>query len=335
MTHASPIRILVMGAGEFARETHVPALAALRDRYQVVGIFSRTRAKAEALAATLPYPVPAYDDEAAAYAADADVIDLVLPIDALPDAIRRALQAGRHVISEKPIAPDSATARELMAYAARFSQQHWSVAENWRFEPAFQAAAERLRADAIGRVLNFHWAFHVGIVPGFRYYETEWRRSGTFQGGFILDAGVHHVAALRMLFGPVAEVAALSALMRDDVPPIDTLGAALRFESGLLGTYTASYAAALPFPSPLVIKGERGAMQIDRGSLTVHTADGVEQVPLPNTRSVQAELAAFADQVQHGTPDPNTPQAALEDLLIVEAMLRASETGQRTAVERL
>ena len=96
--------VLLVGAGLFAREAHVPAMQALGDTFEIVAIHSRTRAKADALAAEIAQTAPAPDvvDDLETLLArdDVEAVDLVLPIQTLPAVIRQALTAGKHVISE-------------------------------------------------------------------------------------------------------------------------------------------------------------------------------------------------------------------------------------------
>ncbi|MGQ9907630.1 MAG: Gfo/Idh/MocA family protein [Candidatus Flexifilum sp.] len=327
---ADPISIGIIGAGIFARDAHLPALRALPDRFHVKAIYSRTRANAEARAAEIGGGVAVYDDlEALLARPDLEAVAIVLPIEQLPDAVARALHAGKHVLSEKPIAPDSATAQRLVDQYARHPKQVWMVGENWRYEAAFERAAEQVASGAIGRVLTVNWNVHIAMLPGQnKYYATEWRRSGTFMGGFLLDGGVHHVAALRLIAGEIAAVTAFVAANRPDLPPADTLAAALKFTSGALGSYTVTFALAYSGPHPdLTLVGEQGTLSVSRTGLTITTAAGTEHQTL-SSRAVEREYIAFADAVQHGIPQRNTPQAALIDVRVIEALLTAARTGQ-------
>ncbi len=109
------MQIALLGAGIFAREAHVPALLKLSERATIAAVWSRNRDNAAALAATLPgtlrSTVRVADDLDALLNDPAiDAVDIVLPIDAQPAIIEAALAAGKHVISEKPIAADGAQA---------------------------------------------------------------------------------------------------------------------------------------------------------------------------------------------------------------------------------
>lgn len=331
-----PIRIALIGAGIFAHNAHLPALLAMPDRFHIAAVYSRTEERARALVERIPYPADAMTDLAALLARnDVDAVDILLPIDQLPSAVDMALAAGKHVISEKPIAPDIATGRRLLRVHAHHPDQVWMVAENWRYEEAFQQAGMLVRSGAIGRPLALSWSLHIPMREGNKYYGTAWRRSGSFPGGFLLDGGVHHVAALRMVAGEIASVSAMTAQMHADLPPADTLSAALEFESGLIGHYAASYTAASPFPSYLTIVGERGAIQCDRGYLALRTDERDETRELGESRSVNRELLAFAEAIERGAPHLNTPASALQDVAVVEAMLRSSQEGRRFPVEKI
>ncbi len=333
---AKPIRLAIIGAGLFARDHHVPAIQALGSAFQIVAVGSRTRASAERLAKELPGEVDAYDDVPLLLARDdVEAVDLVLPIHVLPEAIEMALAAGKHVISEKPMAPDVATGRRLLATYARYPKQVWMVAEHLRYETAFVHAAEAVKRGEIGKPLVCHRIHYTAMTPANKYYHTAWRRAQVFPGGYVLDAGVHHMAELRMTMGEVVEVRALGAQMRPDLPPIDTLGVALRFESGALGTYVATYAAEAPWPSSLHIAGERGAVSVHTRELTITSERDTRRVSFDRSDGVRGELAAFAAAIRLGTPHRDSPQETWQDLALMEAMLRAAASGQPMSPERI
>jgi predicted dehydrogenase len=333
MTHQQPIRIALIGAGIFAREAHVPALLRLHDRFRVVAVYSRTPATAQGLAALLPQPVMVTTDLADLLAnPEIDAFDLLVPIDVLPAITELVLATGKPLISEKPIAPDVSTAQRLIASWQADRGQVWMVGENWRYESAFVQAAEMVKAGDIGRPLTCWWALHPALTPASKYYFSEWRRSGRFSGGLLLDGGVHHMAALRLILGEVAAVTAIIQLMTPDLPPADTLSATLLFANGTVASYLACYAANAPWPPQLQIVGDAGALRVDRGLIerTLHGKQ-TETILCPARDGVDNELLAFADAVQHAMPHRNTPQQGLLDVELVQALL---ESAQRATIVR-
>jgi predicted dehydrogenase len=331
-----PIRLAFIGAGIFARDAHLPSLQALGDTFELAAIYSHRLETAALLRDHLPHPVDVTGDLDALLARDdIDAVDVLLPIHIIPDAVMRALRAGKHVISEKPAAPDLATGRQLLAHYARHPGPVWMVAENWRYEPAFVQAAALVREGAIGRPLLCHWAIHTNMTPHNKYYATAWRRSGAFPGGFLLDGGVHHVAGLRLVLGEIASVSAALTQHRPDLPPADTLSATLTFDSGVVGSYAVTYASDAPWPPALRIVGERGALAMPRDHLELTQDEHTRRIPLPPHQSVQDELAAFAAAIRDGTPHRNPPEQGVQDVAVVEAMLKAAESGRRVTVARV
>jgi predicted dehydrogenase len=321
----SPIRIALVGAGIFAQDAHLPALLRLADRFFITTIFSRTEKNAQQAAALLPHPVKMTTSLADLLEdSQIDAVDLLLPIDVQPVAVEQALAAGKHIISEKPIAPTTAIAHPLIEQWRAHPDRVWMVGENWRYETAFVQTAELVRNGVIGRPITCSWALHQSITPTNRYYHTEWRRSGRIPGGFLLDGGVHHVAALRLILGEIESVAALSTQASPHLPPADTLSATLRFASGVMGSYLACYAAASPWPPALHIVGDAGSLRVERGRIDLTRGGATETISCPARDGLENELAAFADAIQHGVPHRNTPQEALADLQVVEAILEAS-----------
>lgn len=333
MPAQEPIRLAFIGAGIFARDGHLPAIQSLAPTYQIVAVYSRSQAAASEFANLLPGAVDTYTDLTALLARpDIEAVDILLPIDVMPAVVEQALRAGKHVVSEKPIAPDVTTGKPLLG--VKSTSQVWMVAENYRYEAAFIQAGEVVKRGELGKLLLCHWAAHVGITPGNKYYPSLWRRSNRFPGGYLLDGGVHYVSALRMVLGEIDRVTAMTTQVRDDLPPADTLSATLHFDSGLIGTLAVTHAGTAPWPPELRIVGERGAFSVYREELEV-TCGGETRRQSFARGGIQGELAAFAAAIRQGTPHRNTPEEALQDVAVVEAILKAAETGQAVSPFRV
>ncbi|KAM3473492.1 hypothetical protein MY5147_004765, partial [Beauveria neobassiana] len=155
----APIGIAIIGSGIFVKEQHIPAILQC-ELLSLKAIFSRSLHSASAAAAVLPpsaSPPDLYAQDAGPGRALADVLAraditaviVALPIPSQPAYVRAALVAGKHVLAEKPIAPDVAAARALIAYstsdavtraggaAAAAAAPTLSIAENQRFFPRF------------------------------------------------------------------------------------------------------------------------------------------------------------------------------------------------------
>ncbi|MBV7327362.1 Gfo/Idh/MocA family oxidoreductase [Chloroflexi bacterium TSY] len=335
-----PIRLALVGAGIFARDAHISALLSLRDRFDLVAIYSRTEASAAARAAqweaaTGYHPRLWTDLDALLHQENIEAVDVVLPIMLLPDAVEQALSAGKHVISEKPIAPDVATGQKLIDHFTHHPNQVWMVAENWRYENAFVRAAEIVQKGGIGEPRTCYWIIHQPITPENKYFNIAWRHENNYQGGWLLDGGIHHMAALRTILGDVTSVTAHATLHRDRLVPLDTLSATLQFDRGLLGSYLVSYAVGSGVSPTLHIVGDNGTLHIDRGKIDLVQDGVVHEIDCVKFDGVNQELTAFAEAIRQGIPHKNTPHECLRDLALFEAMLQAAATGETTAPEEI
>lgn len=169
---------------------HLPALKALGSLApNLRAVYSRSEKSANALAddATdlLHYRPDVYHDgdpsanlDALFDRLDISIVIVVLPITVQPGIVLKALAAGKHVLSEKPVAPDVASGLKLIAtYEAEYKPKGlvWRVAENWEVEPGYIVAAHALRAGKIGKVIFFSLRGVYYIDQESKWYKTPWR----------------------------------------------------------------------------------------------------------------------------------------------------------------
>jgi predicted dehydrogenase len=191
-----------------------------------------------------------------------------------------------------------------------------------------------VQSGAIGKPMLASWVAYVSLTPDNKFYQTPWRRSGTFPGGFIMDGGVHNIAAFRRVLGEITHVNAAVTQMRADLPPADTLVAAFQFEGGFIGSFTISFAAASPFGSLFTVVGDQGALRVDWGKVEISNGGETRSEPVSGIGTMQAELTAFADVIRDGKPShAGSPLEALRDVAVIEAILRSGEMGYRVEVD--
>jgi predicted dehydrogenase len=131
---------------------------------------------------------------------------------ARPTAVRAAIEAGKHVYCEKPIAPDLETALEMLRLADRAHVKH-GVVQDKLFLPGMLKLAEAIGDGFLGRMLSVrgefgYWVFEGPEPPGQR---PSWNYRREDGGGIIVDMFCHWRYLLDNLFGPVRTVTALGA----------------------------------------------------------------------------------------------------------------------------
>lgn len=259
---------------------------------------------------------------------------LALPIVDQPTFIKKALTAGKHVLAEKPIAKDLHTAIDLIEYYKKASTETKAtlvIGENFRFMKGFAYAAEEIKK--LGRVTGFVVRVGFMMQTDNKYYQTPWRTTPEYQGGFLLDGGVHYTAAIRKLLGEdtVASVIALTSLVTSHLPPKDTVYAILQTKSGVVGSYTQSAGTTFK-ASDFHVACEHG--YVEAGSDKVVTVRGVgqdaktEEKTFEKGTSIREEVQAWAEAMVSGKlHSEQTPELALGDLELLEKMLTSGDQG--------
>ncbi|UCH33628.1 MAG: Gfo/Idh/MocA family oxidoreductase [Armatimonadota bacterium] len=148
---------------------------------------------------------------------DIDIIHCCTPNDTHRDVVVAAIEAGKHVYCDKPLARDVAEAEAICA-AAREGKRTYQMAFNYRFVPALMRAKELIGEGFLGEPLCFRAVYlHAGYVDPER--PMSWRldaaRSG---GGALLDLGSHIIDLVRHLLGDFREVRAMTRIFTSRRP---------------------------------------------------------------------------------------------------------------------
>lgn len=335
----APIGIAIIGSGIFVKSEHLPAVEKTPS-LSLKAIFSRSLKSAEDTAALIKSgPAPElYSADAGSgrtyhdllLREDVSAVIIALPILSQPEFIEAALAAGKHVLAEKPIAGSVAAGKKLLDYYTKISADKavtLAIAENFRFTPLFIFARDA--AAKLGRVTHFNIRVFSFIGSDGKYYKTPWRTEPGYQGGFLLDGGVHYAAASRLFLSgdnAVASVRAFSDQVHPHLPPIDTINAILKTRSGATGSYQHSAGTQLSaFAWDIGFEG--GTVKAEGDEVTVTPKGGEKTVKtFGRTSGVSEEVAAWAEALTSGTPNAlQKPEEALADLEFLELMFRSGD----------
>ena len=164
--------------------------------------------------------------------------------------------------------------------------------------------------------------------------ETERRKTPGYQGGFLLDGGMHWMAGMRLLLGESSKpttVSAFTSLSKPYLAPVDTVHGIWQTISGASGTISASHGSPL-CAREYTVACENGSVTLSPdGEVTVRRGDEpdcqITKKSFPDERGdVRREVAAWAQGILDGKPDPKqSPEEALADLELMEAMLQSGE----------
>jgi len=349
---ASPVtNVALIGGGIFARQSHVPALNKLssKGRVCVKAVYSRSQESATQTKALLQpneHIKVYWGDDYSKILEDPDIkaVLVVTPIETLPGLVLQSLKAGKHVLSEKPVSPTVKIGQELIdEYQKNHSGLVWGVAENYYFEPAFRSASKLVTSGTIGTPTLVNVSFSTTMNADSPYFHTKWRQTPGYQGGYVLDAGVHLISAVRMALGDVTSVTGISKLFKPELPPIDTLSASFVLSSGCVGSLAMTFASSKissPFaefaPPLFAIYGDKGTINVYRDKLDVITSgkEGLQvlkpTIVRDTSTALVAEIANFLDCVDaklvsndsEGFSKVYKPQEALKDVQFFESILQ-------------
>jgi predicted dehydrogenase len=293
-----PRRVAVLGAG--IGSAHVAGYLELPERFTVHTVCDRDAARAAAPAAQAGCAVVA-DIEAVLADPAVEIVDVSLPPHLHLPVCLAALDAGKHVICEKPLTGSLADADRIVERAAATGLQVFPVFQ-YRYGPGAAQLRALIDAGLAGRplvgTLETHWNRQAS------YYDVDWR--GTWageQGGAILGHAIHIHDWLSMAMGPVASVVAEVDTRVNDIEIEDCAALAIRMASGALVTSSVTLGAA-DDTSRLRLCFE--GFTAESGSVPYAPADGVWRF----TAREPFEQAAI-DRVLAGVPRPRSGFAGL------------------------
>jgi UDP-N-acetyl-2-amino-2-deoxyglucuronate dehydrogenase len=281
-----------------------------------------------------------------------DSISLCVPHHLHAEYTRLALEAGKHVLVEKPFAIDWESASDLADLARRKSLVLQPVCQH-RFDQVVQHVREILHED-LGDICMVR--AHLECHREKDYYsQSDWRGRWKTEGGSVLINQAYHVVDLLLwLLGPVQSLSAqMDTLTGGDVMETeDIFTAQFKFEGKSLGSLTVNGACGPKWHSYIEVSGTKGVVGFDIGypnqvpRLTLKSrralktwrktfAELLKEAPLPTAAldyygdSHRREAEAFVAQTQGAPSDyASTPEEALQVVKTVSSLYRAARTRE-------
>jgi D-xylose 1-dehydrogenase (NADP+, D-xylono-1,5-lactone-forming) len=297
------------------------------DEVELVAIGSRSRERAEAQAAEfgIERVHGSYED----VLADAEVEAVYI---ALPNALHvewsiRALEAGKHVLCEKPLSrhPDEV---ERAFDAADSAGRVLAEAFMWRHHPQARRLVELLPRVGELRLVRSSFSFPLGDP-------ADVRLSRELEGGALMDVGCYCVSGSRLVAGEPLEVSAVEVMGGDGVDA--RLAATLRFEGDVLGHFDCALDCA-PRHELEVVGSDGTLLLLDPWHslgpvIVVRSADGsVERVDVERENPYACELRDFAAAVAGERQPAFGRDDALGQARTISALYESAATGRSTSV---
>jgi predicted dehydrogenase len=320
---AAPLRLGILSTARI--NAAILAAATAGDRVRVVAVASRSEARARRYAAENGVGSSHASYEALLADPDVDAVYISLPNSLHVDWTIRALEAGKHVLCEKPFDPDPVAVERAFDVAGGAGLVLME-AFMYRHHPQTAALLRLVRSGAIGRLRL------IRSFLGFRLDDpSDVRMQPELGGGAFLDAGCYTVSVARLLAGEPEAVAGEQVLGETGVDV--AFAATLRFPDGVLAQVGASY--LVPLRRELEVLGSEGSLRSrdpfrpNRDGALVLERDGeeVERVEPAADDPYRLQLENFADAVV-GRDEPVVGrEETIAQARTLEALYRSAREG--------
>jgi predicted dehydrogenase len=261
---------------------------------------------------------------------EADCAIISLPHYLYPGPVSAALEAGLHVLKEKPFARTLEDARAMLASSSSTGRL-LMVAGQAKHYASFRRAKQLVEAGEIGKILvcraiiTYRWA---GAVSGNWSWRGEHEKSG---GVAVIDSGWHMLDLVHWFCGVPSRVSCFLGKGRalpGDYDVDDRAVVNLEFDTGAVGTVTACFVTQ-PSNRQIVLHGLEGALDVTGERLIHTTADGDQTTEefAEQSHSLAPQLEAFIDAVRAQRVGPALAEDAYQVQRIIDAAYRSAEEG--------
>lgn len=340
------LRIAVIGCGSIAKNRHLMEYEN-NANVEIVAVCDLVKERAQATAER--YQAKAYTDYKELLAQeDVDAVSVCLPNYLHAPVSIAALNAGCHVLCEKPMATSKEEA-EGMITAAEKANKKLMIAHNQRFVTSHQKARKLIASGEVGKIYSFRTTFGHGGPEG---WSADGKDSWFFKKeqafiGAMGDLGVHKADLIRYLlneeFVDVAAFVGTNAKENTDVD--DNAVCILKSESGIIGTLAASWAYTAKEDNSTVIYGENAILRLEDDpdySLVVQYKNGeVVKYELGGIQSNEAGgqttthvIDHFVDCILHDTEPLINGEEGMKSLDVILAALDSEQTQKVSRVKK-
>jgi len=317
------VQIGVLGAARIAPVALIKPAEA-NPNVVVAAVAARDGSRAQAFAAK--YGIARVHDSYQALLADPTIDAVYIP---LPNGLhgkwtRAALDAGKHVLCEKPFTANAAEAREIAELAAT-TDLVVMEAFHYRYHPMALRIEQIIASGELGKLERVEAALCFPL-PKF----SDIRYNYSLAGGALMDAGCYPVHMLRTFGGSTPEVVSAQPKLRDS--RVDrAMTAEVRFAAGHTGQVRCSMWSPRLLEFSAHVVGTRGELRALNPvmpqyfhRLSIRSSEGKRVERFSRRASYAYQLDAFAAAVLRGEPVKTSPADAVENMTVVDAIYRAA-----------
>ena len=331
----APIRLGVIGTGLIWIRTHQAILETHGDTFALIAFCDLDEQRRATLAREFPGATVVGEQQELLAMPEVEAVLVLTPIALNAPTARAALLAGKHVIMEKPIARSVAEGRDLIA-TARQAGKHLFICEQLAYRHAEDALREIIATGEIGELIMWERVHHLEADTGqgaMRYESTAWRKQADFPLGTMFDGGIHLIAGLSKVFGIPETVVATGRKLRPEYGEYDYIATMFQYAGGITGMV--SYSTCLPAThNHFHVIGTSGTIVVEAKRISVEKPGEPQRVvELEQENAYVAMWHALAQAFRDQRDPFYTPEKALHDVAILQAVDQAIKTGGRVSID--
>jgi len=331
------IRLGVIGPGIIWEKAHKPALKKFSDKFEIAA-FCATSEKSKSKVIK-EYPgIPFYKDyKVLVKEPFINAVIIMTPIPLNPVIAFAALDAGKDVFLEKPMATNVMDGKELVKREKETGKRVF-ILEQYVYRKFTDEMLKIINTGRLGDILMFDRIYHyyIGFKEGAEsnYGNTEWRIRPAYSLGMLLDGGIHEISMLSKIFGKPLTVYATGVKYRQEYGDYDYESMIFEYKNNLIGTFSNSYFLD-GNRNCLVVRGIKGLAFYEEGSkIIVEENSGRKDVVKIKNEDVHYRMwKVFINCLETDSKPYYTTEKALDDLQILEAAEKSLKEGIRVPVE--
>ncbi|MBU1374858.1 MAG: Gfo/Idh/MocA family oxidoreductase [Alphaproteobacteria bacterium] len=329
MANVAPVRIGILGCAHIVKAVLIDP-ATVVPEIALVAVASRDADRAAAYAADHGMARSYGDYQALLDDPEVEVVYNPLPNSLHAEWTVRALQAGKAVFCEKPLANNAAEARRMVE-AADAAGLPLIEAFHYRHHPVARFIDQTIRSGALGPLRRLEARLNIKSA---RLTDDNIRFQPELGGGSTMDLGAYCINMLRRCVGEEPTVVAATPTLHS--PQIDvSMRATLAFPGGATATFECSHRAEA-FETWLVVEGERGTLRCDNPFLpppgttvTVETGGQTRTTRFDDPATYVFQARALADVIRNGAPILTPGSDGIANMTVIDAVYRKAGLAMR------
>ncbi len=254
----------IIGCGMIS-SAHADSVKSIPDA-ELTGVFDMSPDRCRAFAKS--YGVKAYDSvDALLSDTDIDAVCICTPSGFHAENALRVMEAGKHVLIEKPLALNTDDCDRLIEAAAKYGVKA-GVMSQLRFAETTQILKSLVDNGDLGRIVTADILMKYYRSPEY-FAESPWR--GTWKhdgGGALMNQGIHGIDLLLYIMGKAKSVYGMARTLRHSIEVEDTASAVVEFENGALGLIQGTTSVSPGYPRVLTVSGTKGTVSITENRFT-------------------------------------------------------------------